>query len=337
MKVRNGFVSNSSSSSFILFKQYLTKEQMEHIRDWKEFALSDEYKKILEEYAKTHKIEPHNDYTFDWSDPEIKKKIEVKPFSPDDYAYYPCDWIVQETYDLFNISTSMDNYNMKQYLESLGVDIKKCGIIAEDGHEDVFGLNDFETDMRDYLNDPDYYNNYDEKYWRTSKYYKDKWYPEMKSFGLSCPPPAPLERKEWICEDAERALNEFEGKLKEFAILHGYIDWLDKEGRLSIKNEQSNEIFKIFRGIYRILDEVKENWQAVDDYEKDVDESQLVISNLEGEGYFNKEDEEAYNEAVNSLYKPIGVNTDEAIDKLYDPNEPIGVHINYWSKEREDS
>ena len=311
MKFRNGFVSNSSSSSFILFKQYLTKEQVEHIRDWKKFALSDEYKKILEEYAKTHYVEPHNDWTYDFSSGNLNKDIPVEPFSPNDYAYYPCDWLVQETYDLFNISTSMDNYNMKQYLETLGIDIKKCGIIAEDGHDDVFGLNDFETDMRDYLNDPDYYMNYNEKYWRTSKYYKDEWYPEMKGLGLNCPPPEPLEKKKWICEDAEIALKEFEAKLDEFAHDYGF-------NRKYPDRDTTKDY--IFDTIYKMLDEVKENWQAVDDYEKDIDESQLVISNIEGEGnynvndetegggYLDKDSEKAYNKSVNELYKPIGVN-----------------------------
>lgn len=33
MKVRNGFVSNSSSSSFIIPKKYLNESELKHIRD----------------------------------------------------------------------------------------------------------------------------------------------------------------------------------------------------------------------------------------------------------------------------------------------------------------
>lgn len=295
MKFRLGFCSNSSSSSFILFKQYLTKEQINHIRNWKEFALSDEYKKILEEYAKTHQIEPHTEYTYDWSDPEQREEIEVKPFSCEDYAYYPIDWDVQETFDVFDISTTMDNYNMRQYLESLGVNIEKCGIVACDGHDDVFGLNDFETDMRDYLNDPDYYNNYREKYWLTSKYYKGEVYPRAverankheKETGkvYSCPPDTPLKKKKWICEDAGRALAEFRLKFNEFAFRNGYIDWLDKKGHFSYKERASS--LEVFRKVFDILNKVEENWKEVDDFDGGVngtpvkpDTGEVVLDNV---------------------------------------------------------
>lgn len=275
MKFRLGFCSNSSSSSFILFKQYLTEDQIKHIRNWKKFALSKEYKKILEEYAKTHQIEPHTEYTYDWSDPEQRKKIEVKPFSAFDYAYYPLDWDVQETFDVFDISTTMDNYNMRQYLESLGVNIEKCGIVACDGHYDVFGLNDFETDIRDYLNDPDYYNNYREKYWLTSKYYKEKFYPEAiknnekyeKETGKvwPCETDEPLEKKKWICEDAGRALAEVRSEFNKFAIDNGYINWLDKEGPFTYEERVSS--LEVFRKVFDILNKAEENWKEVDDFD----------------------------------------------------------------------
>lgn len=43
------------------------------------------------------------------------------------------------------------------------------------------------------------------------------------------------------------------------------------------------------------------------------DESQRVIAALEGEGYFNREDEEKYKEAIDKLYKPLGVNVIDEI------------------------
>jgi hypothetical protein len=36
MKSRNGFVSNSSSSSFVLYKEGMTEKQIESIRRWVE-------------------------------------------------------------------------------------------------------------------------------------------------------------------------------------------------------------------------------------------------------------------------------------------------------------
>lgn len=43
------------------------------------------------------------------------------------------------------------------------------------------------------------------------------------------------------------------------------------------------------------------------------DDSQRVIAALEGEGYFNGEDEEKYKEAIDKLYKPLGVNVIDEI------------------------
>ena len=40
MKIRNGFVSNSSSSSFVIYKQNLTEEQIEKIMNVSEICLS---------------------------------------------------------------------------------------------------------------------------------------------------------------------------------------------------------------------------------------------------------------------------------------------------------
>ena len=46
---------------------------------------------------------------------------------------------------------------------------------------------------------------------------------------------------------------------------------------------------------------------------KQEDDSQRVIAALEGEGFynFNPEEEKAYNESINKLYKPIGKNIEE--------------------------
>jgi hypothetical protein len=75
MKIRNGFVSNSSSSSFVINKRFLSSHQIEQI------------------YAHQELAEDNN-------------------------------WIIKE--DDFEISgwTFMDNFNMSEYLEKIGINMK---------------------------------------------------------------------------------------------------------------------------------------------------------------------------------------------------------------------
>jgi hypothetical protein len=75
MKIRIGFISNSSSSSFILLKNKLTSEQLEKIRD---------HKNCGEDYA-------HNNF---WS----------------------CK---QDTNDIIEYYTYMDNFDFITYLKDI--------------------------------------------------------------------------------------------------------------------------------------------------------------------------------------------------------------------------
>jgi len=79
MKIRNGFVSNSSSSSFVIALNEITVEQLEKIKNH-----SEEGKKLGMEYA---------------SD----------------------EWFIKVRNGLVTGSTIMDNFNMQEFLEKIGV------------------------------------------------------------------------------------------------------------------------------------------------------------------------------------------------------------------------
>lgn len=85
MKFRRGFVSNSSSSSFVLMKKFLFNEQIEKIKNHME-----EYKKIDLDFG----------YGINESDA----------------------WKVDEFSDVIILNTSMDNFNMDLFLDYIGID-----------------------------------------------------------------------------------------------------------------------------------------------------------------------------------------------------------------------
>lgn len=88
MKQRNGFVSNSSSSSFIINKKDLTTQQIADLKDINEI---------------------------------IKNLPEL---DPDNYFYDSC-WNIVENTDNVSGYTTMDNYNIKIFLKYLNIDPNK--------------------------------------------------------------------------------------------------------------------------------------------------------------------------------------------------------------------
>lgn len=108
MKVRIGFVSNSSSSSYVLPKFVVNKEQIEHIVDHYN------YSKIL---IKKHKF----------------KKDQWGSY---DVLGYLDEWNVTINDDYILLHTSMDNFDMHGFLELIGINEKYIIYAGEWGEPD---------------------------------------------------------------------------------------------------------------------------------------------------------------------------------------------------------
>lgn len=90
MKIRNGFVSNSSSSSFIIWRENLTVAQ----------------EALIENYVKIAKELPQ----------------DTKGYSSE-YGYpNSCmGWDIEKSDDKYFFYTTMDNFNLKYFFDDLGI------------------------------------------------------------------------------------------------------------------------------------------------------------------------------------------------------------------------
>lgn len=110
MKIRNGFVSNSSSSSFIILLERITEEQKQMI--YNHIAIGQEIDRKLREEGK----EPIYEYYEDWN---IKE---------DDFSLW--------------CSTSMDNFDLDTFVRDV-VKVKRKDII-DIGEGDTWFYNLYE-------------------------------------------------------------------------------------------------------------------------------------------------------------------------------------------------
>jgi len=116
MKIRNGFVSNSSSSSFVILKDSLSKNQQDMIFD----------------YQQQVKVFTANDET-----------------CVDLFSYCDSDpWRIIEYDDFIFGETSMDNFSMQDYFDYIKINFSTIG--WDDGYNDnpTESQLDFITEMK---------------------------------------------------------------------------------------------------------------------------------------------------------------------------------------------
>ena len=75
MKIRKGFVSNSSSSSFVICKEYLTKEQIKKIEEWSE-QMKMQYKYFAIDSVENYFYSNFHNFSYEWFNLVEELKIE---------------------------------------------------------------------------------------------------------------------------------------------------------------------------------------------------------------------------------------------------------------------
>jgi len=115
MKIRNAFVSNSSSSSFVIQKNRLNDYQLQQIRNYQEEASR------LGKYDEMDFNDSQKEYNED-----IKNGCSTGfPFERKDicgkFGYIDDFWVIDETFWEIRGHTNMDNFDFASFLDAIGV------------------------------------------------------------------------------------------------------------------------------------------------------------------------------------------------------------------------
>ena len=117
MKVRSGFVSNSSSSSFIVLKDALTEEQREQIinfQEWIQYFIAEDEKKWVDEPDIDNESEKYKEHSPFWEQQYTRLKYKFE-------YYYEGYWRLIETDDYIFGATTMDNLGMNEYFDFIKI------------------------------------------------------------------------------------------------------------------------------------------------------------------------------------------------------------------------
>lgn len=112
MKIRQGFVSNSSSSSFVIDLKDLTDTQIKQIQAHIFVGLD----LGMFEYQEQHYNQKHIKMLYPGE--RSKREASLK-------SYFRDEWSITIKNDNLYGSTHLDNFDMDSFLTKIGVDLKK--------------------------------------------------------------------------------------------------------------------------------------------------------------------------------------------------------------------
>lgn len=116
MKIRNGFVSNSSSASFVIRKAGLTEAQIDAIKR------HGEYSKIVDKhYREMAKELVAAGFDLEDLNYSLHEMIQEKVYSERSYFSYQDEWTVKETETNIIVGCICDNFDMYKFLQFIEV------------------------------------------------------------------------------------------------------------------------------------------------------------------------------------------------------------------------